>query len=403
MPHTDYIHTLMFAKLRALFAAAVLLLTTTSCLNDNDTASSEVSVVVQLTWQNDNLADAVAGRTITLTAASGRSYTAVTSASGTATFSVIPDVYSISTAWDMPSATEAGIVYTIAGTLTQLTIDKASVQPLLVSRSRQSALLVSKVYYAGSKDTNNRNYLAGRFLEIYNNSADTLSVAGLYIGLVESESAASGVVYPYGQTPDSIYLKQVFRIPTNTTKRLLPGQALVIANSAIDHSAANAEGYERNLTTADFEAKQARATNNPDVPALDLIYTTYPAITQLNLTQGGLTSIVLFNAPTGATFTEVYKYQKSSGSRFVQLPTAWVVDAVEVLRYNATAIDVKEKRLYPSLDAGYAHITAVTGYTGESIVRRVASTTPTGRKVLVDTNNSTNDFTQSKTLPLRAY
>lgn len=389
-----------------IFALLLILSTSllaTSCLSDDDTGSAEISVVVQLAWEGDTLANALGGRSVTLTNTSGRTYTATTTAKGLATFKVIPDVYSISTAWETASADEVGVIYNISGTANNLVISTPTMQTLGVTRSKKASLLVSKIYYAGCKDRNNRNYVAGRYLELYNNSADSINVAGLYIGLVESESAASGVVYPFGQTPDAIYLKQVFRIPTATAHWLAPGHALVIANSAIDHSANNADGYERDLTTADYEAKQINATNNPATPALDLIYTTFPSLTQMNLTQGGLTSVVLFNAPHDHTFTQVYKLGKTSGNRFIQLPTAWVTDAVEVLRYNPTAIDITEKRLYNHLDAGYTHITAVSGYSGQMVVRQVASTTATGRKILIDTNNSTNDFTLSTLLPLRTY
>lgn len=389
-----------------IFALLLILSTSllaTSCLSDDDTGSAEISVVVQLAWEGDTLANALGGRSVTLTNTSGRTYTATTTAKGLATFKVIPDVYSISTAWETASADEVGVIYNISGTANNLVISTPTMQTLGVTRSKKASLLVSKIYYAGCKDRNNRNYVAGRYLELYNNSADSINVAGLYIGLVESESAASGVVYPFGQTPDAIYLKQVFRIPTATAHWLAPGHALVIANSAIDHSANNADGYERDLTTADYEAKQINATNNPATPALDLIYTTFPSLTQMNLTQGGLTSVVLFNAPHDHTFTQVYKLGKTSGNRFIQLPTAWVTDAVEVLRYNPTAIDITEKRLYNHLDAGYTHITAVSGYSGQMVVRQVASTTATGRKILIDTNNSTNDFTLSTSLPLRTY
>lgn len=389
-----------------IFALLLILSTSllaTSCLSDDDMGSAEISVVVQLAWEGDTLANALGGRSVTLTNTSGRTYTATTTAKGLATFKVIPDVYSISTAWETASADEVGVIYNISGTANNLVISTPTMQTLGVTRSKKASLLVSKIYYAGCKDRNNRNYVAGRYLELYNNSADSINVAGLYIGLVESESAASGVVYPFGQTPDAIYLKQVFRIPTATAHWLAPGHALVIANSAIDHSANNTDGYERDLTTADYEAKQTNATNNPATPALDVIYTTFPSLTQMNLTQGGLTSVVLFNAPHDHTFTQVYKLGKTSGNRFIQLPTAWVTDAVEVLRYNPTAIDITEKRLYNHLDAGYTHITAVSGYSGQMVVRQVASTTATGRKILVDTNNSTNDFTLSTSLPLRTY
>ena len=48
-------------------------------------------------------------------------------------------------------------------------------------------VVIGKVYYAGAKDNNGKNYLNGRYIELYNISTDTLDISGMYIGLVESD------------------------------------------------------------------------------------------------------------------------------------------------------------------------------------------------------------------------
>ncbi|MEZ7706796.1 DUF4876 domain-containing protein, partial [Prevotella melaninogenica] len=67
-------------------------------------------------------------------------------------------------------------------------------------------------------------------------------------------------------------------------------------------------------------------------------------------------------------------------------------DGVDFLRHKATGTDVGEKRLYNDIDAGYISINATAGLSGEVIYRKTASTTVGGHSILMDTNNSTNDF-----------
>ena len=38
-----------------------------------------------------------------------------------------------------------------------------------------------------SKDKNNKRYVAGQYIELYNQSNDSVDVAGLYIGLLETD------------------------------------------------------------------------------------------------------------------------------------------------------------------------------------------------------------------------
>ena len=77
---------------------------------------------------------------------------------------------------------------------------------------------------------------------------------------------------------------------------------------------------------------------------------------------------------------------------------------MECLPNKATGIDVSTKRLYPTLDAGYANIEAKSGWTGEVVYRRTSDkTSADGHPILADTNNSCNDFHVSTTIKPRAY
>ena len=80
-----------------------------------------------------------------------------------------------------------------------------------------------------------------------------------------------------------------------------------------------------------------------------------------------------------------------------------ILDAVEVLPNKTTGIDVKTKRLYDDLDAGYTYINAASGRNGEVVYRKTSKKTANGRIILTDTNNSSNDFKVSSTIKPREY
>lgn len=384
-----------------------------SCVDFND-ATQTVTVRIQVVMP-DGFGNAnVSGKVVTLSQ-NGQRTTAETDANGVVTFqNIVPDNYDISTSWKMTAEEYATLTgshtenatYTVSGCLNtqMLSASNDTPIPLTTTVQKDQSLLIGKIYYEGSKDANNRNYVAGKYIEIYNNAAATVNVAGLYIALMETEST---VAYVPGQVPDTVFAKQVYRIPTTSAVNLEPGGTLLLVNSAIDHTLTAQNAYEHNLLSADYEAKdiQGRTTNNPDTPALQLVYTCYNTLTYMNLVQGGPASVVIFATDEDVSqWPRIYAYGKTRGNLFMEIPTSAVIDAVEVLKnHSQTGPDINTKRLYDYLDAGYTYCSSASGYSGEVICRKTATVTADGRKVLQDTNNSLNDFTTSTTLNPREY
>ncbi len=83
----------------------------------------------------------------------------------------------------------------------------------------------------------------------------------------------------------------------------------------------------------------------------------------------------------------------NSSDNVVKVPYEWVYDAVEVFDARSTT---NSKRLAASVDAGYVMQTDT--YLGRSLMRRVDEETSaaSGYEVLVDTNNSLNDFYETE-------
>lgn len=405
-----------------LFLMMVSLLLT-SCV-DYDDATRAVSVNIQLVMPEEftNGSD-YEGHTVTITRrSSGAQLTAVTNAEGIASFEgLIPDVYAVSTSWDITSeeyaqytgdevVTEGAVV---SGNInTQLLAEDYTSVPLSLSTqlSINRSLVIGKVFSAGCKDNNNKNYLACQYIELYNQSNEPIDVAGLYIGLTETNSTPAYTLEQLAEVYDSkvLMLKQIFRIPTDQEKIVQPGGTIVIANSAIDHT--QLASAAPNLLDADFDVNDTRArnayTNNPAVPDLELIYTYSASLSFMNLVQGGATGIVIFRTEDNVADWELaYNYGKTSGSRWKVMPKQYVMDGVEILaRKASTGVDIKTKRFYDDIDAGYTNINATTGYTGEVFYRKTSDRRGSdGHKILQDTNNSTNDFQISTTIAPREY
>ena len=380
---------------------------------DFDDATQAISVKVQVQMPEALKGVDVSGRTVTLNL-SGQSIIAQTDANGVASFqNIVPDVYDISTSWKMTAEEYARLTgeavtngkYTVAGTLSTQMLATEKTLTLSTNVTKDQSMLISKVYYAGSKDNNSKNYLAGKYIELYNNSDEAYDASGLYIALMESEST---IAYTPGQVKDTIFAKQVFRIPTDKPFIVEPGGSILLVNSAIDHT--NQGPLERNLLDADFEAKdqQGKTTNNPDVPALQLVYCSYKLITQMNIVQSGPCSVIIFSTSEDvANWPTVYAYGKTEshqGSLFMKIPTSCVIDGVDILQKKSqTGVAVNSKRLYDYIDAGYTNINATSGYNGEVVYRKVESTAADGRKILMDTNNSQNDFGVTTDINPREY
>ena len=407
MTMTKRLHTILVAC--GLFAL-------TSCVDYSD-ATSETSARVQILMPKEFTGTStLAGHEVILQQGSTR-LSATTDANGVATFNgIIPDVYDISCSWEITEAeyhqatgsNQSVSGCTVSGSQNSLLIKEEQTITLSTQLSINQDIIISKIYYAGSKDNNNRNYMAGRYIEIYNQSSKEIDVAGFYIGLVEAESTQAYTLQNlHDAYADSVVLlKQIFRIPATTSHKVAAGGSVLIVNSAIDHTANNTS-MEYDLSGADFEAKDYSSNpvqNNPATPALELIYTMYPSISNMNLVQSGPCGVVIFRTDEDpASLPTTYPYGKTSGNQWKLLPKRMILDAAEVLSNKNTGVDVATKRLYDDLDAGYTYINSTSGRNGEVVYRKTSKHATDGHAVLMDTNNSSNDFKVSTTIKPREY
>ena len=401
-----------------LISAAILAFT--SCVDFND-ATTETSVRIQLQQPEEFTTSAdLTGHNIIMIQGEKR-LSATTDATGIAIFSnLIPDVYDISCSWELTSDQYHQLTgdnqvvsgCTVSGSVNSCLIkEEGQTIQLPTQLSINRDIIISKIYFAGSKDDNNRPYEAGKYLELYNQSDKEVDISGLYIGLVEAESTQAYTLQNlHDAYADSVVLlKQIFRIPADANYKVAAGGTVLIVNSAIDHMANNSN--ESDLTGADFEAKDFSSRpvqNNPATPALDLVYTMYPSISIMNLVQSGPCGVVIFRTDEDVTtWPTTYPYGKTTGNQWVVAPKRTIIDGVEVLRRNSSnkseIVDVTSKRLYDDIDAGYTYINATAGRNGEVVYRKTSKHATDGHAILMDTNNSSNDFQVSTTIKPREY
>ncbi len=328
-------------------------------------------------------------------------YTFVTDNNGVLTIpEIIPDEYTIYTSWEISGAQYKQMINS-----NELVEDKATIllkatlakYPLFTQKDIKMALdmlvmrslLISKVYYSGTKDNSNRNYIVDSFVEIFNNSDEVVYADGKYLALAESVSPAA---YLAKDNPEYIFTRQICRFPGNgSTYPIEPGKSIVIAaRNARDHRLSASTSVD--LSNADFEVKDTDGTGNPDVKALPVISSS-TTIKFFNLITGGPNAVFLFETDEDImSWPEQFAPGKSAGERFRRIPVSVVLDGVEFLKNSSgTGPDLNLKRFQDIVDAGFAFINASSGYTNESLERKISGVVD-GRLMLRDSNNSTQDF-----------
>jgi hypothetical protein len=228
-------------------------------------------------------------------------------------------------------------------------------------------LLISEIYYNGSRPDPIPYYFHDQYTEIYNNSDSTIYLDSLIIADAD-----------YGYIDDDyIHSIHAYMFPgSGRNYPLAPGELVIVAQDAIDHSLANHSSI--NLTDADFEyyVKNQGDVDNPDAENMVQLHHKY-GIDFLYSVMNDAIVLIRLKDPFA------YGYDSHDCILF---PKSAVIDGVE---YRDNLAEVEYKRLDPGIDAG------LTGgfemYRGKSIQRRIERYQE-GRAVLMDNNNSSIDF-----------
>lgn len=266
--------------------------------------------------------------------------------------------------------------------------------------------VISEIFAAGSPNATGKNGLKDTYIRIYNNSAETLYADGLALcesDFVNSRTNDYTILTPENDLNVNFTAGTVWVIPgSGKDVAVEPGEYITIVDQAIDWSA-QVEGA-LNLTDADFEwyDDHAMDTDNPSVPNLNKWFsysnTIWIISNQCNR------SYALVKMPEGMTaesylaeYKGSYKYihpatgKEMTKQNACRIPNSWIIDGVNLGNLETFV----HGALAPSIDASFASISEKNSDPqrfGKVFVRKTATTTPDGRVILQDSDDSAADF-----------
>jgi hypothetical protein len=433
--------------LQPVFVIALLVFVS-SCRKDLEPGNSTINATIKVeydTTTDGNFNYPLQGISVKLSnLLNGNELTVQTDNQGRASIGGISaGQYSVAATITLPAATYTNItgipvtedvVYNAS--LTSITINSAADNnlSLTLQTGRIGDWVIKQIYFAGSHRTLGALF-RDQFIELYNNSNKVLYADSLYIATLigvnnSSPDLNTGFYLTQGEfagqfdwnksldmpaginaNDDYVYTKSLYRIPgTGTTYPVQPGASIVIAQTAVNHKApftgvdgSTVQVQDPSLTVdlskAEFEVYAAPFLTRPlasdvDVPtAVNLI----PLLifgTDFIIDNPGRDGYAIFK--TTADVENAYpRYfapnvqTPGNQARYFQVPRSVIIDAVETQPSEESSR--VPKKLRASLDAGFTFVPAGS-YSSQSVVRKTLKTVA-GRKVLVDTNNSSTDFT----------
>ncbi len=237
---------------------------------------------------------------------------------------------------------------------------------IYISIAHKSGIVINEIYYCGPK--NKAFYFYDQFIELYNTSDSTLYLDGMII------SRARQARHPEIETIDFVQVLNLFKFPgeplTGREYPIEPGQLIVVAADAINHSQYIDKALDLSNADWEFVDHYGGDIDNPDVPNVENILPEKTNDFMINL---------VHNAVVLADGSAWYwgEYNDTGTYQYIHIPISTVIDVVE---YSASAD--KQKEITARLDAGFAGV-GIEKYSGKSVERRKAG---------FDTNNSNLDF-----------
>lgn len=235
---------------------------------------------------------------------------------------------------------------------------QTAVDTLYCNIAKMSGLVINEIYYAGP--VNNSFYFYDQFVELYNRSSTTLYLDGIIV------SRASQTINPNMETNDYVETIYCFQFPGEPLGKeypIQPGQFVVIAQDAYDHSSVIANAVDLSHADWEFYDGYGGDWDNFEVPNVNNILPDRTVDFMINLVHN---AVVISD---GTAYTVADKY--------VRIPLNTILDGVE---YSKSAS--RSKEMTTRVDAGFAGV-GLAKYSGQSTQRIEPG---------YDSNNSTLDF-----------
>lgn len=287
--------------------------------------------------------------------------------------------------------------------------------------AKNGEFVIEEIYFTGTAlpETGSPDkYQGDQYIKIRNNTDEDLYADGML--LILQSSVLSNME---GEIPEAVDFREeycagqaFYAIPgSGRDVPVKAGESLIIVNNAQNHLESNPDSWD--ATTADFEWYDESSnenfldTDNPAVPNLDKWYA--QTLTVHSLHNRGAYGIAIAMPPAGTTGEQFlqdhpigdgyyYISHSPNGSDHEMsikgyfVPNEWVLDAVNTGGRNTFGM----APWGTSLDAGYTWCGTEDSDPdrfNKSVIRKTGAD---GK--LVDTNNSSNDFTPNTTPSLLA-
>lgn len=287
--------------------------------------------------------------------------------------------------------------------------------------AKNGEFVIEEIYFTGTAlpETGSPDkYQGDQYIKIRNNTDEDLYADGMLLILQSSVLSNKE-----GEIPAAVDFREeycagqaFYAIPgSGRDVPVKAGESLIIVNNAQNHLESNPDSWD--ATTADFEWYDESSnenfldTDNPAVPNLDKWYA--QTLTVHRLHNRGAYGIAIAMPPAGTTGEQFlqdhpigdgyyYIFHSPNGSDYEMpikgyfVPNEWVLDAVNTGGRNTFGM----APWGTSLDAGYTWCGTEDSDPdrfNKSVIRKTGAD---GK--LVDTNNSSNDFTPNTTPSLLA-
>lgn len=429
--------------LRSIFGGALLaaVLLSGACVDDDTDESYLGSMAVTLTAPENLPEMTFTGLSITvLNTADGVQKTQAADEDGKALFEgLTAGTYNVSVAGKSGEATINGVKNgVVVESQKQVTVDVqlvASIPDPTPEPDPYAGLVIKEVFYSGHSYTYDEfgaTLMKDHFIELFNNSDQTIYLDGLYVADVWTPATADFETAPLlsiledpSLDHDYIYANIVVRIPGSGSEHPLePGKSFLIATNAIDfksevEKAGNEYGmpvdaeklsHIIDLSVADMETYAVKWMQEQGRTGNDYFDLDNPAVSNVENIYYTKNSDFFYLDPTGAApvvfrseeeLNEeniyVYSYQPQGSTTpseiaLMKIPAECVIDGADFVNNRESA---RWKRLPAVIDMGFGYIPNDTGSLMNVGQRRKIdeeASAKAGRCILQDTNNTTNDF-----------
>ena len=284
----------------------------------------------------------------------------------------------------------------VSGATGKITVESS------ISTLKNDNFVIEEIFFTGTVKPDNSPYYGDQYMKITNNSDKTLYADGLVI-----LQSAFLTVDKYNYTPDimsthfSINSGVIFP-GSGTDYPVKPGESVIFADTAIDHTKSNSNSMD--LSAATFENYNEYDDEDVDNPSVANVTTLFSDDIWTFHNRGFYTYAIgrLGDGVTAEKFASDYMYTVSydmvvpdygtfpMSDDCWKFPNGWLTDAVNLSIEEKFAWTVTS----PAIDSGWTYCGKIDGDDtrfGKS-VRRISAGEKEGRTIYKDTNNSTADF-----------